>query len=258
MFGFTIKKAFFDLWDNLIAVALMNLGLIFLMILPLVAAPSLAQGSLVAGLLLFLAGMVVFFIGLGIASRYAMEIVHYRRPEFSSFPAFFQETWKFSAVIGVLATLAGFLLFVAFPVYGSMGNIFGLIGFALVFWLTVVVVLAMQYLFPIHNQMGNGVKKSLSKSFLILFDNTGFSVGLAIGSLVILALSVFTAFLLPGVAGLLLWHQVGFKLRLYKYDYLEENPEASRKQIPWQALLMEERDRVGKRTFKGMIFPWKE
>lgn len=258
MFGFTIKKAFFDLWDNLIAVALMNLGLIFLMIFPLVAAPSAAQSSLVGGLIFFLAGMVIFFIGLGIASRYAKDIASYHRPEFSAFPGYFRETWRFSAIIGVLATLAGFLLFIAFPVYGSMGNTFGLIGFALVFWLTVVVVLAAQYLFPIHSQLGNGVKKSISKSFLLLFDNTGFSVGLAIGSLVILGLSVFTAFLLPGLAGLLLWHQVGLKLRLYKYDYLEENPEASRKQIPWQALLMEERDRVGKRTFKGMIFPWKE
>lgn len=258
MFGFTIKKAFFDLWDNLIAVALINLGLIFLMIFPLVAAPSVAQSSLVGGLLLFLAGMVLFFIGLGIASRYAKEIAFYRRPEFASFPTFFRETWKFSAIVGLLATLAGFLLFVAFPVYGSMGNIFGLIGFALIFWLTVVVVLATQYLFPIHTQMENGIKKSISKSFLILFDNTGFTIGVGIVSLIILALSVFTAFLLPGIGGLLLWHQVGFKLRLMKYDYLENNPEASRKQIPWQALLMEERDRVGKRTFKGMIFPWKE
>jgi hypothetical protein len=43
-----------------------------------------------------------------------------------------------------------------------------------------------------------------------------------------------------------------------KYDYLEENPRADRKHIPWETLLREERERVGKRTLKGMIFPWKE
>lgn len=258
MFGFTIKKSFFDLWDNLIAVALINLGLILLMIFPLVAAPSVAESSLLGGLILFLVGMVVFFLGIGVASRYARDMANYKRPEFASLPVYFKETWKFSAAVGLLISLVGFLLFVAFPVYGSMGNILGLVGFALVFWLTIVVFLALQYLFPIHAQLENGLKKSLSKSFLILFDNTGFTLGLAIGSLVVIALSVFTAFLIPGIAGLLLWHQVGLKLRLYKYDYLEENPEASRKRIPWQALLMEERDRIGKRTFKGMIFPWKE
>jgi hypothetical protein len=44
---------------------------------------------------------------------------------------------------------------------------------------------------------------------------------------------------------------------MYKYDYLEKNP-GDRRRIPWDALLVEDRERVGKRTLKGMIFPWKE
>jgi len=56
----------------------------------------------------------------------------------------------------------------------------------------------------------------------------------------------------------MIWHQAALKLRLKKYDYLEENPEANRKQIPWDALLIDERNKVGPRTFKGMIFPWKD
>lgn len=258
MFGFTIKKWFFDLWDNLIAVALINLALILLMIFPLVAAPSVMETSLVGGVFLFFGGMMLFGVGLGVAARYAKDIADYRRPEFASFPSYLRESWKFSALTGLLFGLILVLLFVAIPVYSSMGNIFGLVGFALIFWLTVIGGLSFQYLFPIHSQLGNGLRKSLSKCFLLFFDNTGFTVGLAFGTVVVLLLSVFTAFLLPGIAGLLLWHQVGLKLRMYKYDYLEENPEVSRKQIPWQALLMDERDRVGNRTFKGMIFPWKE
>jgi hypothetical protein len=98
----------------------------------------------------------------------------------------------------------------------------------------------------------------LRKCFIVFFDNTFFAVLLGIGSVAILIGSFFTALLIPGLAGLILWHQVGLKLRLYKYDYLEENPEANRKQIPWDALLIDDRDRVGKRTLRGMIFPWKE
>ncbi|MCF6336254.1 MAG: hypothetical protein L3J12_10990, partial [Spirochaetales bacterium] len=77
-------------------------------------------------------------------------------------------------------------------------------------------------------------------------------------SLIVLSLSVFTAFLIPGVTVILLAHQTAVKLRLYKYDYLEENKDTGRKNIPWNTLLFDEREKVGKRTLKGMIFPWKE
>jgi hypothetical protein len=57
---------------------------------------------------------------------------------------------------------------------------------------------------------------------------------------------------------MLIWLQAGFKLRLLKYDYLENDSDANRKRIPWDALLIDERERVGKRSLRGMIFPWKE
>jgi hypothetical protein len=71
-------------------------------------------------------------------------------------------------------------------------------------------------------------------------------------------LSAFTAFLLPGLGSIVLLLQVATKLRIYKYDYLEENPEANRRKIPWDAILIDDKQRVGKRTLRGMIFPWKE
>ena len=101
-------------------------------------------------------------------------------------------------------------------------------------------------------------KKNIKKIFLIFFDNTFFSLGVFIGSVVILAASSFTAFMLPGVGTIVLWVNAALKLRLYKYDYLEAHPEANRKKIPWDALLIDEKERVGKRTLRGMIFPWKE
>jgi hypothetical protein len=97
----------------------------------------------------------------------------------------------------------------------------------------------------------------LKKMFLLLLDNPLFSFGLFLGSLLILAVSVFTVFLLFGVTTLLLWWNTALKLRLYKYDHLEKHPD-DRRRIPWDALLVEDRERVGKRTLKGMIFPWKE
>ena len=77
-------------------------------------------------------------------------------------------------------------------------------------------------------------------------------------NLVTIVLSFFLAFLVPGFAGVALAGDVALRLRMYKYDWLEANPGAKRNEVPWDELLGEDRELVGKRTLKGMIFPWKE
>ena len=56
--------------------------------------------------------------------------------------------------------------------------------------------------------------------------------------------------------------QNNFRIRLYKYDYLEEHPELTtkkeRKQIPWEDLIYEDRANLGPRGLKALLFPWKE
>ena len=116
----------------------------------------------------------------------------------------------------------------------------------------------MQYYFPIMVQLDKKPRKILRKMFIVFFDNPGFSFFLLIFSVIVFALSGFTAFLLFGPGGIILLGQVAFKLRLYKYDYLEENPEANRRKIPWQTLIYEDSELVGTRTLKGLIFPWKD
>jgi hypothetical protein len=43
---------------------------------------------------------------------------------------------------------------------------------------------------------------------------------------------------------------------MVKYDYLEEHGQA--KSIPWEELLEDEEDKMGRRSLRGMIFPWKD
>jgi hypothetical protein len=73
-----------------------------------------------------------------------------------------------------------------------------------------------------------------------------------------LLLSILLAFLFPGPAGVILYLDEALRLRLLKYNWLEENPQANRRKIPWDALLIEERERTGTRTFRNFIFPWKD
>ncbi len=98
-------------------------------------------------------------------------------------------------------------------------------------------------LFPLRARLDKNVVKIVKKCFLLFFDNTFYTFFLAFGTVNVLALSIFTALLLPGIAAALLWFQVAFKILMLKYDYLEKNPGTNRKAIPWDMLLSEERER---------------
>jgi uncharacterized membrane protein YesL len=338
MFGFLVKKTFFDMWDNMFRIILLNLA--FIAVLGLIALPSLLSGEvppagtaaapagaagepggapaasappastaplsdadlqaglegfvaecvakpftaplarlivmlgpiggsqmiamliarqplIILPLLILLVGLAAFVVLCGAASRMAADIADYKQPGFAEFWSYVKESWANSLLGAIL--LLGYLLIVsvAFPFYAGRGWL-GWLALGLLFWVTVAVLLAIQYFFPIQSHLDRKLRKVVRKSFLLLFDNTLFTIGLAIVAFVIFAISAFTAFLLPGLATIFLWWNAALRLRLYKYDWLEQNPGANRRKVPWDALLIDDRERVGKRTLKGMIFPWKE
>jgi uncharacterized membrane protein YesL len=209
-------------------------------------------------LVILAVGVVLLFLYVGAASLAARDIANYEGIEWRSLWSYFKETWKTSLIFGIINFALVFLLSVAFPVYTGMGSLFGIAAAAVLFWAYVIWLLATQFFFAVRAQLDTSFGKVLKKCFILFFDNTGFAIGSFIVLAFLVAVSVFTAFLIPGIMGILIWIQDGVKLRVFKYDYLEENPEANRKQIPWDALLVEDRERVGKRSFRGMIFPWKE
>ena len=256
MFGFLIKKTFFDMWDNLIRMIIMNLGFILLLALIALSANLLRSTppALVAALAV---GIAILFTYSGVASWIATQIADYSRPEWHEIWKVLKATYPTSLLFALLNMLLAFLFGVGFPIYGSFKTFVGPLASSFLFWILVFWVLAFQYFFPLQSRLERHFFKILKKMFLLLLDNPLFSFGLLLVSLIILVLSIFTAFLLFGIGTILLCWNVALKLRLYKYDHLERNPD-DRRHIPWDALLTEDRERVGKRTLKGMIFPWKE
>ena len=81
-------------------------------------------------------------------------------------------------------------------------------------------------------------------------------------SLVLIAISVVLVLLMPGFAWVILSQNESFRLRMYKYDWLEKHPElefkVARKSVPWGELIAEDYETVGHRSFKSFIFPWKD
>jgi hypothetical protein len=257
MFGFLIKKTFFDMWDNLIRIVILNLGFLLPGAAIAYSTAWIVDGRLTAGLFLLIPGLATFFAYSGVVSAMTSMIADYTKPEFKDFLPALKATYPSSLLFALINSALVILFQVAFYVYGGIRSFVGPLASSFLFWVLIFWILAFQYFYSIQARLDKKLRKIIKKMFLLLLDNPLFSVGLCIGTLLILVLSFVTAFLIPGIASILLWWNVALKLRLYKYDYLEEHPDA-RRNIPWDALLTDDRERVGKRTLKGMIFPWKE
>ena len=260
MIGFLIKKSFFDSWDNLFRVALINIGFIISFSVPLL--PFIAQGIFInapiAAFAVLLIGALWCIIYLAAAAKTLSAISDYGSFGFADFWNNLKEVWLTGLVMGCLIALAVLLVTVVINFYIDMGNLFGLFFAAVIFWTLVTSVLSLQYFFAVRSRLDTKNIKVIKKCFFIFFDNPMFSIFLFLHNFVMFLLSFFLAFLFPGPAGILLFIDQGLRLRLLKYDWLEENPEANRRKIPWDALLIDERDRTGTRTLRNFIFPWKD
>jgi len=257
MIGFLIKKNFFDIWDNLFKVALLNIGFIISLSIP-VFIPSLLTAVPILGMGSLLVGILWCFVYLSAAALSLKALSDYGNFGFADFFRNLKTVWPAGLVLGALVFLGYILCTIVIPFYLSMKSMIGLLLGAVIFWTLVVAVLALQFFFAVRSRLDTKLIKVIKKCFIIFFDNPMFCIFSLIHNIVVLALSTLLAFLFPGPAGILLFLDEGLRLRLMKYDWLEANPEADRRKIPWDALLIDERERTGTRSLKSFIFPWKD
>ena len=262
MFGFIIKKNFCDGWDNLIAVIVANLVFLFTGI-GLVFLNAFASKSGILALICLLLSSVILSILAFAFSDSAAHIANFEGIHIFDFVKQIPGALKDGALFGLMN--AGVFLISSFSIRYYIVESGTLLGFALgcaIFWVDFFYLLAMQWFIPIRGLMHNNFKKCFKKSFIILFDNTGFSLLMALYNLILLALSVVCIGFFPSMSGLLIANTNALRVLLYKYDYLEEHPELKtkkeRKQIPWDDLLMEDRDILGPRPIRSFLFPWKD
>ena len=260
MIWFFLKKNFFDAWDNLLSMVLYNLIALALYF----AAYFFAKGLLDYPLASMLVG--AFFLLLLIVFLFAVNktMAKFADFKFVSFketllelPSVIKDALLFVALIAILI----FLACVGIPFYLRLGGMIGIFLAAVVFWLLLFSVLALQWFLPIKSQLNDPFIKSIKKCFLIFFDNAFFSIFMLVFALILLVISLFTGTILPGFSGIILAYNNAFRLRLYKYDWLDEHKDIplkqARKQIPWAELLEEDNDTLGPRDLKSLIFPWK-
>ncbi len=179
MFGFLIKKAFFDMWDNMFRILIMNLGYILVFAIFFFLAP-LFTGIPALFIAILVVGIAIFALYTGVVSKMCSEIADYKQPGFSDVPRFFKESCGSSLILALALAVYVFVVSVAFQFYGGLKSLAGPLAVALLFWVTVGWIFASQYFFPIQSRLDRKFRKILRKTFLVFFDNPGFSIGLFI------------------------------------------------------------------------------
>jgi hypothetical protein len=256
MFGFLIRKTFYDLWDNMFRIVLINLGFIALVAIP-VLLPSLID-SLALEIIIRSVGILCCSAYLAAAALSVKSISDYGSFGFGDFLRNLKSAWPAGLMMGFFVFVIFIMLVIVIPFYMGINSPLGLVLAAFVFWTVVFGLLAFQFYFAIRARLGTNLYKIFKKSLIIFFDNTGMAVFSLLHNLIALLISALLAFLFPGPGGILLFLDEALRLRLLKYDWLEANPGADRRKIPWDELLIDEREKTGTRSFRNFIFPWKD
>lgn len=275
MFGFFLKKNFYDIWDNFLHTMLINLPMMALGFLGYFFCSKMSglQGGAALGNVGFMFSVTVCCMVWAILyladGENAVRVSNYEATKYKLFLSQIVHCIKHGVLLGLCNAVLILAVLVSIPYYlkiwlpmdGTQGSQSGLLMMSCVFWVVVVSFLALQWVFPIRSLMHNNFKKCLKKSFLIFFDNPLFSLGVALVNLFNLALSIFTMGIVSGPATIGITLTNALRLRMYKYDWLEVNPgltKAQRKHVPWEDLLVREKQLLGPRSFRTMLFPWKK
>ena len=275
MFKFFFKKNFADIWDNLFHLVIVNLTYVALGVLAFFSLYGIykinmdvARKNLVMLLVIILASVIVHIFVFA-EGRNCEMISKYEKPKLKNYFSSIKSSIKDGALYGLFVAILFCVAIVSIPYYfrmwlpedGTEGNFAGLLLMSLVFWAELISALALQWFLPVRNLLHNNFKKCLKKSYILFFDNVGFSLALGLINLLNIIISVFTMGLVPGLSGMQVSVTDALHLRIYKYDWYEVNPgmtKEQRKEIPWDDLLVNDKKLLGKRTLKNFLFPWKD
>jgi uncharacterized membrane protein YesL len=237
--------------------ALINLGFIAFSAIPLLL-PQAFTGMAALQFGISLVGVLWSFVYSAAVALSLRKISDYHDFGFKDFFANLKKGWKQGLAYGAISFIVLLIATTALPFYIQVNSFIGVFLASVIFWVLIVAALSLQFYLPVISRLDSNILKGLKKSFIIFRDNPFFSICCAVFSLGMTALSLLLAFLIPGPAGVLLFLDEALRLRLLKYDYLEENPNADRRHIPWDAILIDEREKTGTRTLRNFIFPWKD
>jgi hypothetical protein len=255
MFLFLIKKTFFDFWDNLGAILIINLGYFAILAFTLYV-PSHFPPLHILSLFIYFIKFSLFFLYTGAVNRLIKQYADFSRASFSDFMPHLKSSWLSSFLFSSFVLGIFLIVMAGFNYLKLVTGYMAALGFGVLFWIIVICFMSLPYFFPFDARSNGNFVTCLKKAILMFIDNVLFSLGLLVGALIIFVISAFFGFIIPGIGMLLLWYNAAVRLRLAKYDYLEQNPNTKCCNIPWKEILQDDMQRLNSRTLKRLIFPW--
>lgn len=267
-----LRKVFYDIWDNFFH------SLVFNFMLTAICAAGVQVYARISNPLLQAAVAALFFLPAGsllaaMSSLYG-QVSDYRRFAFKDLLPALKESWKAGLALFAVLFFVLLLLFSAVPFCFFMMTIPGFLAAAFLFCLAVFLLAALQWFLPVYYRLNKDFIACIKKSFLLLFDNPGFSIFLLAFSALLLVVSILLGFIVPGWTSLLIAQQGMLRLLMFKCDWLESeekklaaslgeghaalSAKRERPRVPWDELLAEEEKSVGHRTLKSFFLSWKD
>jgi len=242
---FHLKKAFFDGWDHVLPLMIINLlylvipGCLVLVYIKEPVNTPLGITAMMTALLL----SVFYYTGVcGITFQWSKYNRTWARD--------FLEAIKAKALHAVLlfAMLALMLaVFLFVPYFLSLGNVVYMGLTMLVFWVFFFALLALQFYLPLAFYIrSDSPFKTLKKCFIMLSDNIAFSAWVFVKTIADIVISALLVTLAPGICGISLSHMDGLRLVLVRYNYTEKHPGANRRNLDWKEVFSAESRELGR------------
>lgn len=257
MIRFLFKKSFYDFWDNLLRLAMVNLGFLLLAALPFLLS-RLVGRSVLSSVFLLVLGVTMLCVYMAAVSLLVRCISDYGSFGLFDLKDALRQAWPAGLMLAAIVVVLTLVATMALPFYMAMGSFVGVFAGSMVFWILIALLLALQFYLPVRARIDKDPIKILKKCLIVSVDNPGLTLVSGLINTAVLVLSLFAAFLLPGPAAMLLLVDEALRLVMLKYEYLEAHPGANRRKIPWDDLLADDRERTGTRSLRTIVFPWKD
>ena len=133
MMLFTIKKTFFDLWDHLFSIVLLNLGATLIVGVG-ISLPYALNFHPSLSLLGIVIGIFLLTLYIGAASKLTQDIADYKSLSIRVFFQYLKDMWKAASVLSVIIIIQVVLFVFVLPWYIRQGGIFGIAAASVIFW----------------------------------------------------------------------------------------------------------------------------
>jgi hypothetical protein len=256
MIGFLLKKTLFDLLDNALRLALVNAGFIACAA-PLIFLPAVFDSVLLQSVIVC-ASLIIASLYASAAALCVCKISDYGVFNFKDFLNALKRGAKTGLVLGIFLFILLCVFNFVIPFYLLQDSFAGLLLAAAAFWIAFAAICAFQFLLAARARLDTKPGKIIKKCCIMLIDNKLFCLFCFASGVLMLLASIITGFLFPGPAGLLLFYDEAFRLRLLKYKKMENGAMERQKHISWDTLLAADREKTGSRSFRTLFFPWKD